>query len=154
MPNLEPLVARFVDALLRAIRRATLDELCEALEEETPGAPRPRARAQAPAAAPHVDRPRPPRSRNAAARGIAPKPPPPSELPTIGEITEPEKLLAVVANHWPSPAGPDEIEEPQSEAAPASGERVVAGLPPRLRQGEAAVAVRGSTFVIRRAKRA
>lgn len=165
MLNLEPLVARFVDELLRTLRRASIDELCDALKTTEPSAPaaptHPSVRSveqQQPVhstPAPRAERRRPVR-RKVVVVPAAPSSHPASHEPhAVGEITEPERLLAVALESLPAaPAPTQDVEDPPADAPPESGERTTASHPPRLRHGEAAVAVKGSTFVIRRAKRA
>jgi hypothetical protein len=170
MLNLEPLIARLVDDVLRAIRSATLAELHTVLEsseqdlQRKPRAPDPLRTVRPPAKrvpAPRVTRP-------AAAAVVTesrshPEPEPHSE------ITDPERLLA---HPKPPPAPPGEEvdtslaggeqsesvepeEEPPSTPAPVAAAitHTAGNAPARLRVGESLANTTGTGVVIRRAKK-
>jgi hypothetical protein len=125
MLDLQPLVDRFVEDVLRAVRGASLDELRELLAPGTLARVR-----RSPAAVPRA------------------------EPPAFAEITDPERLLAAtVAPRGataPLEAPPADLEgEP-----PPSAERPTGGATARLRAGESLARATGAGVVIRRAKRA
>lgn len=100
MLRFEPLIASFIDSVLRALRDATLDELRELLAEgdrpARPGRPRksPRAkRGSGRQAVPRATRPTAP----ARARPAAKPGPRSNDPPVVDEITDPERLLAAIA---------------------------------------------------------
>ena len=160
MLDLQPLVDRFVEDVLRAVRGASLDELRELLDPGTPARAR-RPPAAVPRAAParRQARPQPPvraaatsSPRKAAPAALAPEPA--AEPPAFAEITDPERLLAAtVAPRGataPLEAPPTDLEgEP-----PPSAERPTGGATARLRAGESLARATGAGVVIRRAKRA
>ncbi len=161
MLDLQPLVDRFVEDVLRAVRGASLDELRELLAPGTPARVR-RPPAAVPRAAPARRQARPKRPvsaaatsalRKAAPAALAPEPAVP-EPPAFAEITDPERLLAAtVAPRGataPLEAPPADLEgEP-----PPSAERPTGGATARLRAGESLARATGAGVVIRRAKRA
>jgi len=164
MLDLQPLIARFVDDVLLALRGATFEELRELLSANatSEGVPSPRPR-----------KPRPTRQGRGAARRAAPRPAPararvapsplrfeqatePTEPPALAEITDPEGLLAAalaptppVAAHPPhiAPATPEGGQLPR-------GIRLALSAVGALREGESLARVAGAGLVIRRAKRA
>jgi hypothetical protein len=156
MLDLQPLVDRFVEDVLRAVRAASLDELRELLGPAMPARVR-RPPAAVPRAAPARRHARPKRPvrvaaastpRNTAPAALAPEP------PAFAEITDPERLLAAtVAPRGataPLEAPPADLEgEP-----PPSAERPTSGATARLRAGESLARATGAGVVIRRAKRA
>jgi hypothetical protein len=158
MLDLQPLVDRFVEDVLRAVRGASLDELREALAQGAPARVG-RPPAAVPRAAPARRQARPKRpvraaatsaTRKAAPAALAPDPEPPG----FAEITDPERLLAAtVAPRGataPLEAPPADLEgEP-----PPSAERPTGGATARLRAGESLARATGAGVVIRRAKRA
>jgi hypothetical protein len=163
MLRLEPLIARLVDDVLRAIREASIEELRDLLPATETSSP-PRGRAARPAAAP-VPRPRHEairptkrarvvRTERAAAHGGTARP----EIHSFEEITDPERLLGLV---WP--ALPQEetyattaVPAAQLDAAPAEDEPPRPSAPARapLRAGETVIRDNGAGVVTRRAKRA
>jgi hypothetical protein len=163
MLNLEPLITRLVDDVLRAIRGATLAELRSVLalpEDKIGEAPRAvgasrvsRARAKAgPAGTVAVARTAIPETRS----------PPEPEPHSTAEITDPERLLAAATAtpdlaDAPAPAV-QVAQAPEAEEAPASGPvailpRAPASATARLRVGESLASGHGSSVVIRRAKK-
>jgi hypothetical protein len=160
MLDLQPLVDRLVEDVLRAVRGASLDELRELLAPAAPARMR-RPSAAVPRAAPARRQARPKRPVRAAAasapRKAAPAalaPEPAVEPPAFAEITDPERLLAAtVAPRGvtaPQEAPPTDLEvEP-----PPSAERPTGGATARLRAGESLARATGAGVVIRRAKRA
>jgi hypothetical protein len=167
MLNLEPLIARFVDDVLRAIRAASLNELRGARGPERVMVAGQSRRAPAPRkarrAVPKRRLPEQARvlreSANVRARARVQRPAPSipasePESPEVAEITDPEGLLASspLRNSAPvSPAGPSA--GPVSEPPP-SAQRLVDEPGVALRQGETLVRADGAAVVIRRAKRA
>ncbi len=134
MLDLQPLVARFVEDVLSAIRSASLDELRELL---TPGdEPEPVAR-------PHARRAKPSKP--------AVKKVPVEEPAMVAEITDPELLLGAVGRGEQAPSAvppPDDVGEP-----PRSTERLTVNRTAALREGETLARSDGAATVIRRAKR-
>jgi hypothetical protein len=161
MLNLEPIIARFVDDVLDAIRRASPEELREALDLDPPEPAMP-ARV-APRAAPRaLQRRRASRERARAVVAAAVLPPPQArperksaqpEAPGVGEITDPGALLeaAVVADGAPAThERPLTVAEPEHTASAAAA----ADRPElALRAGESLARSSGNGVVIRRAKR-
>jgi hypothetical protein len=161
MLDLQPLIDRLVEDVLRAVRGASLDELRELLAAGRPARVR-RPPAAVPRAAPARRQARPQRPvrtaatsapRKAARTAFAPEPAVP-EPPAFAEITDPERLLAAtVAPRGataPLEAPPTDLErEP-----PPSAEQPTSGATARLRAGESLARATGAGVVIRRAKRA
>jgi hypothetical protein len=160
MLHLEPLIARLVDDVLRAIREASIEELRDLLPAAETQRP-PRGRAARPVAAP-VPRPRHKavrptkrarvaRAERAVTHGGASRP----EIHAFEEITDPERLLGLV---WP--ALPQEetraTTAPQHETVAAEDESPRPSAPVRapLRAGETVIRDNGAGVVTRRAKRA
>jgi hypothetical protein len=170
MLNLEPLITRLVDDVLRAIRGAALAELREILassEHDLERKPRPLDPSRVfhpPAKGFPVARAT--RSATPVARAESrthPEPEPHSE------ITDPERLLAH-PKAPPPPAVPpaEEVEPPLAQSAPveseaepptpaapaaAAVEHSAGNAPTRLRVGESLANTTGTGMVIRRAKR-
>lgn len=166
MRKLEPLIARFVDDILRLVQRATADGLRTLLAEE---ARRPRTRhlserdfvaeAAAPASSPRQtgEVVRLTDGRSAIAITTADTSPPPAEV-TDAEITDPQWLLAMG-----TPPSPDILSvasavdvgtalESVSEG-PVSTVRETGNISPvRLRANETLARVSGAGVVIRRAR--
>jgi hypothetical protein len=134
MLDLQPLVTRLVEDILRAIRAASLDEL----RGPAKGAAKPRRRAPTPR--------RPPK------RPVAVAP----ERPSLTDITDPEALLGLAA--WAAaeapapPAAPCEIALLRGESLHPN-ERPAAAARAHLRAGETLAREAGTGVVIRRAKR-
>lgn len=156
MLDLQPLIARFVDDVLRTIRTASLDELRALLGEdvEVASAPRVKRSARKPrrrAARAHVPVRAPSRAEEQAREDAAPTPEPPAQA----EITDPEALLAA-ATGSPAPSAAPEpslvLIEGGGDAAPSSTERPLRRAT-RLRAGESLAREVGTGVVIRRAKR-
>lgn len=157
MLDLQPLIARFVDDVFRALRGASLDELRSLLRAGEASEP---ARSARPPRKAHGERVNGattaqatarPRGRAAARpRAVAAQVESP-EPPAVAEITDPEALLAaafatpLVSVSVEAPAAPRETEPP------ASGERANGSA--RLRDGESFARSAGAGVVIRRAKR-
>jgi hypothetical protein len=165
MLNLEPLIARFVDDVLRAVRRTNLNELRDLLVTAPAAAPgAPRRRAAAPGKAPAGLRTAKPMAPAPAGDALALKPrparteTPADHVPTsepleIAEITDPERLLADAA---PSGALAPYLAaegEPEEEPPPST-ERLAARPTVALREGESLARDAGAGIVIRRRKRA
>jgi hypothetical protein len=163
--NLQPLVARFVDDVLRAVRKATLPEL-EALLKADRGA----SLAQAVRPAIHARRQRQRRKRSSPVRISQPHPKRIREHVTpagagsvpleLDAITDPENLL--VASVAPRtlkavPASAAAIPNEQStgtvQAPPPSSERRTGNSGPALRPGETLARASGAGVVIRRVRR-
>jgi hypothetical protein len=161
MLDLEPLIARLVEDILGAIRRASVDELRELRD-----LPHARPTPVAPTNNHAGRRTRPPRGSRARAERTSGLTQRSSAEPSpLTEITDPEQLLGTSVQDESSPpeeaAPPPEAppEEPVSapaveEAAPpARSERPADEQPVRLREGERLARSAGEGFVIRRAKR-
>jgi hypothetical protein len=169
MLNLEPLIARFVDDVLRAIRAASLEELREACAPRgaTPVAPSRRASAPRKTRSKATVRPRPrptpgrreplrnshpARTERAESIGGGPLPAP---EPALGaEITDPDRLLAAALPPEDAPTSPTGAPEEPEEEPPPSTERPAPSAPVALREGETLARADGAAVVIRRAKRA
>jgi hypothetical protein len=160
MLDLQPLIDRFVEGVLRALRGASLDELRELLAPGTP-ARVPRPPAAVPRAAPARRQARPQRPVRAAATSAprrAARAALASELAAepfaFAEITDPERLLAATV----APRGTTApLEAPSADLEgepPASAERPTGGATARLRAGESLARATGAGVVIRRAKKA
>ena len=162
MLNLQPLVNRFVEDVLRAVRGASLDELREA-----PGPGYARAGAASPGgcparrAGPSPGAPPAPRARGGNVCPLGRQRPrrsrrswPCPTRPRSQEITDPERLLAATV----APRGAAApLEAPPADlegAPPPSAERPTGGATARLRAGESLARATGAGVVIRRAKRA
>jgi hypothetical protein len=165
MLNLEPLIARLVDDVLRAIRTATLAELRAVLASSELDLER-KPRLAAPSrVAPPPEVKRVPASRRkpppAPAALAAPRSHPEPE--PHSEITDPERLLAPPSAPPPSErvetapqdepvvAAPEEA--PPESPAPAAVVHAVGHAPARLRVGESLANTTGTGVVIRRAKK-
>jgi hypothetical protein len=155
MLNIQPLITRLVDDILRAVRTATIEELRASLSAGAADAPTP---ARGKAVAPHrTPRPRralgarpqhqPDAHESAAERLDRPEP------PAAGEITDPERLLSAVTavNAAVAPNEPA-LPDPQGEP-PASAARPTERPQTALRAGESLARASGAGLVIRRAKR-
>lgn len=155
MLNLQPLVARFVDEVLRAIGSASLEDLRElspalvrSERDKSPPRAVPRAprRSARPTAKPKLEPPRrePPATAVHEARNPEP------ELP--GDITDPTALLVL---------GMDSRAEPQRSRHDSAllehpAKKPAARTPPpkaNLRAGETVARAGASGLIIRRAKR-
>jgi hypothetical protein len=164
MLNLEPLITRLVEDLLRAIRGTTLGELRELT------APSNRASTRKSSAARHARGPsrrvkrRLPRkiatdsqSRSVSDRADAVSVGAILGLPTGADITDPERLLETTPLIRP-PRAPDPCEggalDDPEEEPPSSTVRPVVGSVVSLRPGESLVSASGAGIVIRRAKKA
>jgi hypothetical protein len=158
MLNLQPLVARFVDDILSAIRSASLDDLRDLspalLKSETRKAkpeapprtaPRPTGRTAAPR--PTLARPR--------SRPIIDREPSPSAEPeSPGDITDPATLLVMGMDHSrrEPPRSRPEV-APVEHAAKRAMPRATAPANANLRAGETVARAGASGLIIRRAKR-
>jgi hypothetical protein len=165
MLDLEPLVARLVDDVLRAIGRASLAELDRLSGPSRAETPRPgnRVAERAPARErratprePHEVAVRP------AAPGRARAASKKADRPGVADITDPERLLSAVLEPTPgevrasapSAAAVSAASAPASEPeAPALHERSPDRGIAHLRAGESVARVSGAGVVIRRAKR-
>jgi hypothetical protein len=170
MLDLQPLIARFVDDVLRTIRGASLDELRRHLGPEASGAPAP-ARRIAPPPARRIAPAAPRQASGGARRRPAPEARAPSGLngapraqsvapareapepPTLSEITDPEALLAAAFAPPVAPT-PGEPARVIPEVEPPASEERVKGSATALRAGETLLRDAGAGVVIRRAKRA
>jgi len=164
MLNLQPLVARFVDDVLRALRGASLDDLRDLLapERDAPLRP-PQRRVSVVRREPtrRSARPRPAKRKAATAPSSEPTAPvvdvaePAPEPPVVAEITDPEGLLAgaPTLERAPTPAhgAPQAAAEPEP---PPSAARPTVSPTAALREGESLARAAGVGLVIRRAKRA
>jgi hypothetical protein len=167
MLNLQPLIARLVDDVFRAVRAASVEELRDLLAPRTATAPA-RARRKP---APKRTRPAPPARptrQPAAPKAAAGEPATLPEPPVLAEITDPERLLSwtAVANgvtalqELATSAPPSVILEVPLVAPVASAEpddhpptsslRPTVGALPALREGESVVRAAGAGLVIRR----
>jgi hypothetical protein len=156
--NLELLIARFVDDVLRTIRAASLEEVREAC---APAAWSRRASAQrkgAPKGRQSRRVPVPPRKEalELAERVPTPEPhaAPEPEPPAFAEITDPVGLLAAAPVPEDAPTSPTGVAEDVAEERPPSTERPAPEATVALREGESLVRAGGAGVVIRRAKRA
>lgn len=156
MRDLQPLINRLVDDVLRLLRGASEAELRELMESADAGPPprRRAARRSKPKATPK-QAVLPARRRPGRRTRTVAVPTPAPEEPLHAEITDPERLLAAAA---PAaiPAHPDvasvAAEEPSS---PPNGERRAVDAGIVLRSGESlARASAHGGVVIRRSKRA
>jgi hypothetical protein len=164
MLDLQPIITRFVDDVLRALRGASLDELRALLGPAASSAPAPARRASASGSRKAGGRrtrraaseAQPPARAPASPRTRAVLPPPePAEPPTVAEmITDPEALLAAAFAEPPAPAPEEPVPAAVESEPPASAERPKAGVVTRLRAGETLAREAGAGVVIRRAKRA
>lgn len=158
--DFEPLVARFVEDVIAALRGATLDDLRDLLADTQPrsvASPRPappppkrRRKPRAPA------RPPGPTARATRSRSTAMEAPDP---PGHAEITDPERLLAggpaEAAAVGPTPAHDAPVEDPgpcPAEAPPSAPEPALRATV-RLREGESLAGHAAGAVVIRRARR-
>lgn len=164
---LQPLIDRFVDDVLRAIRNATLEDLrnlTSARAESAPAA-RPAARKAKPrnragsrsATLPSRRQPAPTHVGTGVleqAPVLPQEPRRPAPDPSgFAEITDPERLLAAQPPHPPETAAPP---RPQAAAAgqpPPRAERPAHRPAVPLREGETLVRADAGAVVIRRAKR-
>jgi hypothetical protein len=143
MLNLEPLIARLVDDVLRAIGTLTLEDLRDLAAPSTMA-----ARAKRPLPRRKVTRSR---SKGASdSDGAAPGAV--MELPAEGDITEPERLLATARPHVLTDE--DRGRADREEEPPSSSVRPVVGFVVSLRPGERLASAPGAGVVIRRAKKA
>jgi hypothetical protein len=157
MLNLEPLVARLVEDVLRALGSLTLEDLRDLAAPSATPSPR---RSAAVPYVPVVRRRA--KAKRRLARGRARNSPPARvannraaagaivDLPAGADITDPERLLATARAPLPDREG----------GAPADGEEPPAGaVSPRvgsvvpLRPGERLASASGTSIVIRRAKK-
>jgi hypothetical protein len=153
MLDLQPLIARLVDDLLRLIRGASVEELNElygAPLEDPPRRQR-RARQSGPRSAPK--RPAAPARKKAPRRTEVVASVPAPEPALHAEITDPERLLAVATPPAPTKvsAGPH---APAEEPSPPSGERRAVGASVALRRGESVARASEHGGVVIRRKRA
>jgi hypothetical protein len=157
MIDLQPFVARFIDDVLRAIRKAPLEELREVLAngQADPPAKRPRLPASKPEGpAQRAARPTPRKSVRQPRAMAAPLEAMP-ELESAADITDPERLLAAaVAEPNGAVSAQEAFEGAEEEEPPASTARPTAGAAVVLRAGESLVRAAGVGLVIRRQKRA
>ncbi|HEY1697931.1 MAG TPA: hypothetical protein VGG39_37485 [Polyangiaceae bacterium] len=160
--DLETLVARLVEDVLRAVRGATLDDLRELFSPGAPPAPSPptrrapartnsrSARRQpAPKGGKRVPAPVARRPRAAAAAMQAPEP------PVQAEITDPERLLAGEPAEVPdsAPTAPHDAPGESPDVPPPDRPEPAPGGSVRLREGESLAGTAGGAIVIRRARR-
>jgi len=156
MRKLEPLIARFVDDVLRLVKEATADGLRTLLSEET-GRPRTRPSDGETVASSRQSGGLPPRARRPL-RGMARR----STIAGMtadlapsapgADITDPQRLLAITA---PGPLDVAEAETaPDSPSdGPVSTVREAGGVSPvRLRANETLARVSSAGVVIRRAR--
>lgn len=155
MLNLQPLIARLVEDVLRAIRGATLAELRVLASP----AAKPPARKASRASAPPQRRRRQPTVPSGARGGAkrstpAPTTAPPEPAGGGADITDPEQLLATTWQPQPALAESRSIEslEPVAEP-PSSTVRPAVGSVVKLRDGETLARASGAGVIIRRSKR-
>jgi hypothetical protein len=168
MLKLQPLIDRFVDDVLRAVRGASLDDLRDLLGDAAPKRvarsaarrekPRERPVNDLPVAAPKRRRTANPAERrlSTTARLPAASPhPAPADAPVVEEITDPERLLgAPEMPPLPAESAPVSAQGADAGEPPPSSERLAVGPKAALREGESLVRADGAAVVIRRAKRA
>jgi hypothetical protein len=160
MVNLEPLIVRLIEDVLRAIRGATLEELRDLMAASTASPRNSSAVAGVPVSSRRV-KPRVPRRTvgdaqlrkvsnraDAAAGGTI------RDVPAGADITDPERLLATT----PLPRAqrgsvPGALTSPEQEP-PSSTVRPVLGSVVSLRPGESLASASGAGVVIRRARKA
>jgi hypothetical protein len=170
MLNLEPLIARLVDDVLRAIRSATLAELRAVLESSEQDLER-KSRAPDPLRTARPPAKRVPASRvtRLAAQAVVTESRSHPEPEPHSEITDPERLLARPTppaapppeEADPPPAGGAQGESVEPEEEPPNTPAPVApavthtagNAPARLRVGESLANTTGTGVVIRRAKK-
>jgi hypothetical protein len=158
MLKLEPLVARLVEDVLRALRSVTLEDLRDLAAPSATPSPRKSA-----AVVPHVPVVHRRAKRRLALERVKNSPPARVadqgraardsivDLPAGADITDPERLLATARAPLPDREGgaPTDGEEPPAGAvSPGVG----AVMP--LRPGERLANASGASIVIRRAKKA
>ena len=152
MLNLQPLIARFVDDILRLIREAAAEDLRSLVARDARRSRQPHPVKHS-AAIRHRRIVDDPGQRSRGLTAAADLSPP----PTVAEITDPEALLAGTA---PEPAGAraDARAEGRLESeshGPASTVRPMQGdSPVRLMGNETLARVSNAGIVIRRARRA
>ena len=160
MLNLEPLIARLVEDVLRAIGSLTLEELRDLLAPSMAASPRKSATVpHVPVRSHRAKRPLPrgrvtkasPASvsdQDRAAPGAIPEP------PAGADITDPERLLATARPpQQVLPAAEVGLLGSEDEPPPSSVRPVVGSVVP-LRPGERLASTSGAGIVIRRAKKA
>jgi hypothetical protein len=156
MLDLQPLIARLVDDILRLIRGASIATLRDFSEstEADPSALRQHAQRPKPRAAPK------PAARPKRRRTVRQRPTRTARAPEPAlhaEITDPERLLAAAARSAPTMDSAREPAAPMAgeEVFPPSRERLAAVASVALRSGESvAHASERGGVVIRRRKRA
>jgi hypothetical protein len=157
MLKLEPLVARLVEDVLRALRSVTLEDLRDLAAPSATPSPRKSA------AVPHVPVVHRRAKRRLAVGRVKNSPPARVadqgraardaivDLPAGADITDPERLLATARPPLPDREGgaPSDGEEPPAGAVSPGVGSVVP-----LRPGERLANASGASIVIRRAKKA
>lgn len=158
MVNLEPLIARLVEDVLRAIGSLTLEELRDLISPSTAASPRKsRAVPSVPVPSRRAKRSLPRRTvtsappasvsdQGRAAPGVVPEP------PTGADITDPERLLATAPP--PLPRGESDVRAAGEDPPPSSTVRAFVASVVPLRPGERLASASGASIVIRRAKKA
>jgi hypothetical protein len=153
MLNLQPIIARFVDNVLEALRGASLEEVREALAPEPPPIRfRPVITSPAPTRRGRVSKRQP--TLQLAPGGPVAASAPAHDAPTLHEITDPAALLEAAVAEYGAPKAyewlltTDEAGPPESRVQPA---RIAE---PTLREGESLARTSGAGVVIRRAKKA
>jgi hypothetical protein len=158
MLNLEPLIARLLEDVLRAIGSLTLEDLRDLM------APSPTASPRRSPAVPRVPVPSRRAKRRLPRRTVANSPPPSAsdkgratppaiqEPPAGADITDPERLLATAGP--PLPRGESDMRVDGEGEPPSSTVRPVGGSVVPLRTGETLASAPGSGVVIRRTKKA
>jgi hypothetical protein len=152
MLDLQPLIGRLVDDLLRVIRGASVEELYELFgtPEGDPGRPR-RGRTKSPSK--HAARPVSGRA-SRPARAVAARSPA-GEPPLHSEITDPESLLAASALEAPRESvRPHPAPAPDEEPSPPRDERHAARANVALRHGESVARASDHGGIVIRRKRA
>ena len=162
MLNLEALIARLVEDVIRAIRSATLEELRDLNTASTTASPRkssttPRFPGSSPQAKRHLPRRAvvDPHPGNASDRTTTSADGAIRGLPSGDDITDPERLLATTPSTWPvqtSVSGEGGVPTGPEEEPPSGTTQPVVDAVVRLRPGERLASVSGASVVIRRAK--
>lgn len=168
MLRLQPLIDRFVDDVLRAVRNASVDDLRDLTTARAESAPaaRPTARRAKPRKPTEGSRsapPPPPRelARTHVGTGLLKQTPVPPLEPRranpdpsgLAEITDSERLLVAQPPHPPEPAASPRPQAAAPRQPPPSAEGPVHRPAVALREGETLVRADAGAVVIRRAKR-
>ena len=163
MLNLEPLVTRLVEDVLRAVRGTTLAELRGLTAPSNRASTRKSSAARHAGPSRRVKRRLPRKiatdsqSRSVSDRADAVSVGAIVRLPTGANITDPERLLETTplirTQQAPAPCEGGAADDPEEEP-PSSTVRPVVGSVVSLRPGESLVSASGAGIVIRRAKKA